>query len=108
MLTITCPFCGPRSENEFIHGGPNKNRRPEDPSVYTDREWIEYLTVPANPVGPVSEKWWHVRGCGEWVIIERNTLTHEISPTDSTEIPQASHHQPGQLSDLTSDDNNVD
>jgi len=84
MLLLTCPFCGPRSENEFVHGGPCKAQRPDNSANYTDREWVEYLTVSTNPIGPVSEKWWHVKGCGEWIIIKRDTLTHEIDAAESS------------------------
>ncbi|MDX6751469.1 sarcosine oxidase subunit delta [Geminicoccaceae bacterium 1502E] len=78
MLHIPCPFCGPRDESEFAHGGPARQRRPDDLSPLEDAAWVDHLTVPPNPVGPVHEKWWHVRGCGQWVTIERNTLTHDI------------------------------
>lgn len=60
-----------------------RERRPSAPEALSDAQWIEYLTVTKNPLGPVLEKWWHVRGCGEWVIIERDTRTHEISSDDS-------------------------
>ncbi|MEM7427785.1 MAG: sarcosine oxidase subunit delta [Pseudomonadota bacterium] len=79
MLKITCPFCGPRNESEFIHGGPARPRRPEDAHALTDEDWVAHLTVPDNPIGPAEEKWWHVRGCGQWVTISRHTVTHEIS-----------------------------
>ncbi len=78
MLIIHCPFCGPRNESEFMHGGPAKTKRPQSPEDMADSEWIDYLTVPKNPIGPVEEKWWHVRGCGKWLAITRHTVTHEI------------------------------
>jgi len=78
MLKIPCPFCGPRNESEFMHGGPAKKPRPNDPAGVSDEEWVDYLTVPPNPMGPVLEKWWHVRGCGRWVTIERDTVTHAL------------------------------
>jgi heterotetrameric sarcosine oxidase delta subunit len=79
MLLLNCPFCGTRNEAEFLHGGPARDPRPDDPDQMSNAEWIDYLTVPDNPVGPVKEKWWHVRGCGQWFVVERNTLTHDIS-----------------------------
>jgi sarcosine oxidase subunit delta len=78
MLQISCPFCGSRSEVEFVYGGPLKNRRPDDISQIDDSTWIEYLTVPKNPLGPVQERWWHVRGCGCWLTITRDTCSHDI------------------------------
>lgn len=78
MLNIPCPFCGPRNETEFIHGGPLKDRRPEDSAALDDAAWVEYLTVVNNPLGPVQERWWHVRGCGCWFTLQRDTRTHDI------------------------------
>ena len=78
MLMIRCPFCGPRNESEFIYGGPAAPRRPEAPSEMSDEDWVTYLTVPPNPMGPVDERWWHARGCGVWLTIRRDTVTHEI------------------------------
>lgn len=78
MLLIACPHCGPRNESEFLHGGPARAARPEDPGAMSDAQWVDYLTVPDNPMGPVREKWWHVRGCGAWLTLRRDTLTHAI------------------------------
>ena len=44
----------------------------------TDVDWVEYLTVVPNPMGPVREKWWHGRGCGQWLELSRDTVTHDI------------------------------
>ena len=78
MLKIPCPFCGPRNETEFAHGGPVKSQRTDDASTLSDHDWIEYLTVPKNPLGPVQERWWHVRGCGQWFTITRDTRSHDL------------------------------
>ncbi|SFU16945.1 sarcosine oxidase subunit delta [Sedimentitalea nanhaiensis] len=77
MLLIPCPFCGPRNESEFAHGGPVRARRP-DPDAVSDAAWVEYLTVTPNPQGPVQEHWWHVRGCGTWLTLWRDTTSHDI------------------------------
>jgi sarcosine oxidase subunit delta len=83
MLLIPCPHCGARLETEFVCGGPSRQRRPDDPSALDDTAWVDYLTVPANPVGPLREKWCHVRGCGTWFDIVRDTVTHEIQPSEA-------------------------
>ena len=84
MMLIPCPFCGKRNESEFIFGGAVGADRP-DPNSVSDAEWVEYLTVVPNPLGSVQERWWHARGCGEWVTIWRDTRTHDIveAPDDS-------------------------
>lgn len=78
MLLIPCPFCGPRNESEFIFGGPARAARP-DPAEMSDADWVDYLTVVPNPLGPVRERWWHARGCGTWLTIWRDTRTHDIA-----------------------------
>lgn len=78
MLEITCPFCGPRNESEFINGGPSKNKWTDKPDEITDSDWIDYLIVAPNPMGSVTEEWWHVMGCEQWFSIRRDTVTHEI------------------------------
>ena len=77
MLLITCPFCGARNETEFAYGGPVAADRPE-PVEVSDEEWLDYLLMVPNPIGPVEERWWHARGCGDWFTIWRNTITHDI------------------------------
>ena len=78
MLEIHCPFCGPRNESEFINGGPAREKRADNPDAISNAEWIDYLTVAPNPLGPVTEEWWHVMGCSMWFSLKRNTVTHEI------------------------------
>jgi heterotetrameric sarcosine oxidase delta subunit len=85
MMNIPCPFCGPRNEAEFAFGGPVKPKRP-DPNAVDDREWTDYLIQVPNPLGPVEERWWHVKGCGTWLTIWRDTRTHDIleGPADAS------------------------
>ena len=77
MMLIPCPFCGQRNENEFLYGGPVKPVRP-DPNTVSEEDWTAYLTQVPNPLGPVQERWWHVKGCGTWATITRDTRTHDI------------------------------
>ena len=77
MLLITCPFCGARNETEFVFGGPVGAARP-DPAEASDETWLDYLLLVPNPTGPVQERWWHARGCGDWFTIWRDTVTHDI------------------------------
>ena len=78
MLLIPCPWCGPRSEHEFICGGDATRKRPSDPNSLNEHEWSDYLHNNDNVKGWVRERWWHNKGCNTWFEIERNTLTHEI------------------------------
>ena len=78
MLLITCPFCGERNETEFIYGGPVGPDRP-DPTACSDQDWRDFLLNVPNPIGPVEERWWHARGCGDWFTIWRHTFSHEVT-----------------------------
>jgi sarcosine oxidase subunit delta len=40
--------------------------------------WIDYVFQRENPRGWHREYWHHVQGCRQWLVLERNTLTHEI------------------------------
>lgn len=78
MLLIDCPWCGPRPEAEFTCAGEAHPPRPRDPNALSDGDWSDYVVMRHNQRGFHEERWWHVRGCGSWLSVTRNTLTHEI------------------------------
>ncbi len=82
MLLIPCPWCGSRSEDEFVCGSEADKKRPKDPSALSDAEWADYVFNHDNIKGNAREQWWHNKGCGRWFVIERNTVTHEITPVE--------------------------
>jgi sarcosine oxidase, subunit delta len=79
MLTINCPWCGPRDETEFGFGGEAHRTRPADPSALSDAEWAEFLFMRTNPKGLHRERWVHSHGCRRWFNVERHTVTNEIT-----------------------------
>jgi sarcosine oxidase subunit delta len=77
MLRITCPFCGERDHSEFTYGG---DATVVHPALDAPLEaWIEAVYVRANPKGPHRERWQHSLGCRLWLVVERDTMTHEIT-----------------------------
>ena len=76
MLRIDCPWCGPRNEDEFSYGGDATVARPADDASRDD--WYDYVYTRDNPAGRHREYWHHVGGCRAWILVERDTLTHEI------------------------------
>jgi sarcosine oxidase subunit delta len=77
MLRITCPFCGERDHSEFTYGG---DATIVYPALDAPLEaWIDAVYVRANPKGAHRERWQHSDGCRLWLIVERDTLTHEIT-----------------------------
>ena len=77
MIRINCPICGLRSETEFTYGADASVRRPEMDEVEL-QPWLEYVFIRENPRGWHKEYWQHVQGCRQWLVVERNTLTHDI------------------------------
>ena len=80
MLSIACPWCGPRDETEFRFGVEAAVRRPR-PDTADDRAWADYLFFRDNRRGRQQERWCHGAGCGQWFLIDRDTVTHEIHGT---------------------------
>jgi heterotetrameric sarcosine oxidase delta subunit len=80
MLQIPCPWCGPRSEDEFVYGGDASGARPPDPGVITDDDWLSYIYLRSNPRGKHVEWWFHQYGCGAWFSVLRDTVDHLIAP----------------------------
>ena len=81
MLQINCPWCGARSEDEFIFAVEGGITRPQDPAITTDKEWADYLFNLNNIKGLHYELWQHRFGCRQWLQVARNTVTHEILGT---------------------------
>lgn len=77
MLRIDCPVCGLRDESEFTYGGDASAALPSISDASPER-WCEAVFVRENPRGAHRELWHHDLGCRQWLIIERDTLTHEI------------------------------
>jgi sarcosine oxidase subunit delta len=76
MMTLDCPWCGPRDEPEFVCAGTTHIVRPR--LAASDQEWGEYLFFRDNPKGVHRERWRHAFGCGQWFNVARDTVTHQI------------------------------
>jgi heterotetrameric sarcosine oxidase delta subunit len=87
MQLIPCPWCGPREETEFHHGGPAVPY-PADPAALSDEAWARFVFVRPNPKGPSSEWWSHAAGCRRWFTAVRDTRTHRFLTSDPTEVPR--------------------
>ena len=81
MLSIPCPWCGPRPESEFHHGGQANIARPTHPADTSDEDWAAYLYFRTNPKGTHTERWRHQHGCGRFFNCRRDTVTDRISGT---------------------------
>ncbi len=76
MIRINCPFCGERDHSEFTYGGDGTIDYPAlDASI---EDWHEAVFQRENIRGMQTETWHHVNGCRAWLLVERDTMTHEI------------------------------
>ncbi|MCB1362985.1 MAG: sarcosine oxidase subunit delta [Rhodobacteraceae bacterium] len=74
-MRISCPICGERDRREFHYRGAALTRPAPDAG---EAAWDAYLHLRDNPAGATRELWYHETGCGAWVVVTRNTLTHEM------------------------------
>lgn len=77
-MRIHCPLCGERDVREFSYLGDATKARPDGMSA-TAETMFDYVYIRSNPAGPHREYWYHASGCHSWLIVTRNTVTHEIS-----------------------------
>lgn len=76
MIELPCPWCGPRDAGEFAHLGEVVKR--PDPRTATQQQWRGYLYLRDNPLGWVTETWYHRMGCRRYIQLERHTGTNEV------------------------------
>ena len=86
MLLIPCPYCGPRPELEFKHGGEAHVIR--DPGVAEDAAWGAFLYTRSNTRGVIAERWRHASGCGRFFNCLRDTVSDAILTTYKTGEPR--------------------
>ena len=72
---IPCPHCGTRPKEEFSIKGAALPR-PEPSAPYD--QWMDYVYWRDNPRGSHDELWHHGSGCRRWLVVTRDTGTHEI------------------------------
>ena len=77
-MRIVCPWCGPRPLNEFTYGGDATKSRPSRPEAASLDVWMDYVYLRKNPAGLHREYWHHGSGCRSWLVVTRDTVTHEI------------------------------
>jgi len=76
-MRLPCPHCGERGNEEFVYLGSADPVRPADPNALI-QAWIDYVFLRNNPDGPNRELWHHTYGCRSWIVVTRDTRTHEI------------------------------
>lgn len=77
-MRITCPYCGERSLDEYVYSGDASVSRPDPASPDAAEQFYRYGYERQNVAGPHKELWYHSAGCHAWLVVERDTRTHEI------------------------------
>lgn len=76
-MRIPCPLCGSRDRREFYYyGAQDYLNRPSDQGSVDDLD--NHLFLRDNPAGITRDVWYHEMGCSSWLIVTRNTITHEV------------------------------
>ncbi len=76
-MRINCPNCGERDRREFYYQGDAVAMRRPAPDAALE-VWDDYLHNRENVAGDVRDMWFHEAGCGAWLVVERNTVTHAV------------------------------
>lgn len=76
-MRLTCPLCGPRDRREFYYYGAEDYLSRPAPEAPIEA-WDDHLHLRANPAGVTRDLWYHEGGCASWLMVTRNTVSHEI------------------------------
>lgn len=72
---VSCPHCGARPKEEFtIKGAALARPAPDAPA----EAWFAHVYLRENPRGVYEEYWHHTSGCRRWLVVTRDTATHEV------------------------------
>lgn len=77
-MRITCPYCGARNLDEFTYRSDATVIRPDSIEEGAEQDWVDYVYLRDNPAGLHKELWHHSAGCHAWLVVTRDTTTHEI------------------------------
>ena len=82
-MIIDHPLLGPRDASEFVYlGDAALMNRPDPTADDAAQQFYEYLYLRDNPPGEHRELWFHEQGDRSWLVVTRNTLTHEITKVE--------------------------
>jgi sarcosine oxidase subunit delta len=79
-MLIPHPLLGLRSAEEFTYlGDARLLDRPDNSSPDAEHALVDYVFLRDNPAGLHNELWYHEHGDRSWLVVGRDTLTHEIA-----------------------------
>ena len=78
-MIIDHPLLGPRDAAEFVClGDASLIERPAWDSPDAAARFHDYVYLRDNPAGIHRELWYHEQGDRSWLVVTRNTVTHEV------------------------------
>ena len=99
-MIINHPLLGPRDAAEFIYlGDASLIDRPDWQASDADTRFYEYQYVRDNPAGVHRELWFHEQGDRSWLVVTRDTLSHEITNVELARDVALARRAPGASSD---------
>ncbi len=82
-MIIDHPLLGPRDAAEFVYlGDACLIDRPDPAADNAAEAFYEYAYLRDNPAGEHRELWYHEQGDRSWLVVTRNTVTHEITKVE--------------------------
>ncbi|MDU9005266.1 sarcosine oxidase subunit delta [Sedimentitalea todarodis] len=82
-MLIDHPLLGPRDSQEFTYlGDASLIDRPDWRAEDAASRFHDYLYQRDNPAGEHRELWFHETGDRSWLVVTRNTVTHEITSVE--------------------------
>lgn len=76
-MRITCPVCGERDRREFYYQGAAVALDRPLPDA-DEAAWDAYVHLRDNPAGVTRDLWYHEAGCGAWIVVTRDTVSHDV------------------------------
>jgi heterotetrameric sarcosine oxidase delta subunit len=74
-MRLNCPYCGERDVQEFATWAmPPCSAAGDSLEAFHD-----YVFLRDNPAGLHREYWHHAHGCRSWLVVTRDTRTHEVT-----------------------------
>jgi len=96
-MRITCPVCGERDRREFHYKGDAVALNRPDPDA-GDAAWDDYIHTRDNPAGETRDLWYHETGCAAWIVVTRNTVSHEVLDTRlASDVVRAAGERGGEV-----------
>jgi sarcosine oxidase subunit delta len=79
-MIIDHPLLGPRDAAEFTYlGDAAMIHRPDWQAEHALAHFTAYGYMRDNPAGAHRELWFHEQGDRSWLVVTRDTTTHEIT-----------------------------